>query len=71
MTPYTTDFDFEELKKQEHNTTTIQATYKTALSQLQNIQEATNPTNAQVINAIKQLAGIQEKILKYIYNNLI
>ena len=62
--------DLPEIERIESKTA-IQTAYETAMTQLQTIQNTTSPTNAQVINAIKQIAAIQEKLLKFIYRNLI
>ena len=44
----------------------IKQAYQDAITTLGQIQAATNPTNAQVVQATKNLAEIQEKVLKFI-----
>lgn len=52
-------------------TTQLRAEYQVAVARLEQIQAAQNPTNAQVVQAIKDLALYQEKILKYLAKNIV
>ncbi|MBI5469017.1 MAG: hypothetical protein HY891_07765 [Deltaproteobacteria bacterium] len=45
---------------------TVNAAYAQAITDLQAIQAATDPTNAQVVAAVKKLADIQEKLLEFL-----
>jgi len=49
--------------------TSLKEAYTDAISQLQTIQNTGAPTSAQVVTAVKQMAAIQEKLLKFIYRN--
>jgi outer membrane biogenesis lipoprotein LolB len=51
--------------KQDADRQALQTAYQAALTDLQTIQNYTSPTNAQVIAAVKKLAQIQEKQLRY------
>lgn len=46
------------------NTKALKENYLTAITRLEQIQKATNVTNAQTVAAIKDIALIQERILK-------
>jgi hypothetical protein len=61
--------DLPETERIESRTSLKEA-YTNAISQLQNIQNTSAPTSAQVIAAVKHMAVIQEKLLKYIYRNI-
>lgn len=43
----------------------VKTAYTQAITDLQAIQAATSPTNAEVVAAVKRLADIQEKLLKF------
>lgn len=43
----------------------IKTAYNQAITDLQTIQNAASPTNAQVVWAVKKLAEIQEKLLRF------
>ena len=60
--------DLPEVEQIESRTSLKEA-YINAISQLQTIQNTSAPTSAQVITAVKQMAAIQEKLLKFIYKN--
>lgn len=45
--------------------------YQAAITRLEQIQAAVNPTNAQVIQAVKDLAKYQEIIIKFIARTII
>ena len=49
----------------------IEEVYLTALNNLQNIIDVENPTNTQVINAVKTEAVILKKLLKFIKLNMV
>lgn len=49
-----------------NNLTTIRAEYQTMITRLNQIQIANNPTNAQIVQAIKDVALYEERILKAI-----
>jgi hypothetical protein len=52
--------DFDTIKAQ------VKAEYLNMIARLGQIQSATNPTNAQVIQAIKDLALYEERIMRVI-----
>jgi len=60
--------DLPETERIESKTS-LEKAYSNAISQLQIIQNTSAPTGAQVITAVKQMAAIQEKLLKFIYRN--
>ncbi len=43
----------------------LKTAYNQAITDLQTIQNASSPTNAQIIWAVKKLAEIQEKLLRF------
>ncbi len=63
-------FSPEELAKGARLKQIVDA-YTQAIADLETIQNTVNPTNAQVIWAIKQEASIVEGLLKFIKNDLV
>lgn len=53
---------------QDMDLAALKDAYLTMLARLEQIQSASNPTNAQVIQAIKDLALYEERIMKVIKN---
>jgi len=49
----------------------IQDTFTTAIDDLQQIQNVSSPTNAQIVAAVKRMAQIEEQLLRFIYRNFI
>ncbi len=52
------------------NKEAIKTAYITAITTLQNIQTTINPTNAQVVAAVKAEAAILEKLLKFLKSQI-
>ena len=52
------------------NKEALKTAYESAITSLTQIQTTTNPTNAQVVAAIKKEAEILEKLLRFIKNLL-
>lgn len=48
----------------------IKSQVNTMIETLNTIQGYTNPTNAQVVSAVKKLAEYQEKIIRFLVNNI-
>lgn len=65
-TPQLADGDIylQKLADAKLHSKQVRQAYQNMLTRLQQIQNATNPTNAQVIQAVKDLALYQERILR-------
>jgi hypothetical protein len=48
------------------STEQIRATYQTMITRLEQIESVANPTNAQVVAAVRDLATYQKRIMKYL-----
>lgn len=59
------EFFSNEEKEQGYNKDVMQAEYIQAINDLNTITNTTNPTNAQIVWAIKRLAEIEKQELKY------
>lgn len=53
------------------NLQTLKNEYQAALTRLEQIRDATNPTNAQVIAAVKDIAKYQVMLLKFLKKFLV
>ena len=59
---------FQELLLRRADLKQYKDTYLSTINTLEQIENATSPTNAQVIAAIKQLAKTQKLLLKLLYS---
>ena len=63
---HTRPSEYSEISESRTNIKMLKASYLSSISRLQQIQKASNMSNAQIIAAIKDMALIQERTLKLI-----
>jgi len=63
--------EYAELIAYRADVQALRDDYLWAIGRLGQIQAAVNPTNAQVIQAIKDLAKIQERLLKFLKSQIL
>lgn len=61
-----TQAEIDEITQSIVNTETIRSAYITIINRLEQIQSAVNPTNAQIVQAVKDMAEIQEQTLRFL-----